>query len=350
VRGTKWSLEITPIQDVFSAARLRLSEEKVESVSIIVPAWNEARVLRRTLEALLDIDYDKRQCEVIVVAGGHDNTYEIAKDLAPAMRMFSRYVVIPQLPHGKNAAIQDGIREANNDVIVLLDADTTVSAEWLKNMTGPIEDGSCDLTIANPTPMRKNWVSDYYMVIKTYLFDKITTYSGHSMAFRSRAVRERLEYFLEKDVKTGVDYLLAKRFLQEGRKVVFAKDAFVRTHVPSSFKYFVLCELRWLTALISIDGVSYSMLARNASVVAALILAIPFFKIPFGLATLFNIIYVTKRTHMFIIAGRQYETSIKSLFGFIILSYAYHIIGLICYMKYFLGFSKRNYLYQGQRY
>ena len=34
-------------------------------VSIIIPAWNEAGVLKNTLKALLSVDYDKGQCEVI---------------------------------------------------------------------------------------------------------------------------------------------------------------------------------------------------------------------------------------------------------------------------------------------
>lgn len=323
----------------------------MESVSIIVPAWNEARVLRRTLEALLDIDYDKRQCEVIVVAGGHDNTYEIAKDLAPTMRMFSRYVVVPQLPHGKNAAIQAGIKEAKNNIIVLLDADTIASKHWLKSMVYPIEQGDCDLTIANPTAARKSWVSDYYMIIKAYFLDVITMFSGHSMAFRSNDVESLLEYFFDRDFKVGVDYVLAKKFQEQGKRIRFAKDAVVITNIPSSFRYFVLTELRWLTARINIDGVSYrTFLCNSAVTVGALILTIPLSKTLFILALLFNVTYIIKRVHIFLMSSRHCSKKSRNFCGFIVLSYAYHVIGLISYIRYFLGFPKESYLSQGERY
>lgn len=319
-------------------------------VSIIIPAWNEAKTLRATVQALLGIDYDKRKCEVIVVAGGDDNTYQIALELSPTMQGFSKYIALLQRPEGKNAAIQQGIKEAANEIIVLLDADTLVSKGWLRSMTSPIELGRCDLTIANPEPMRRNWVSDYYMITKTYFFHSITTFSGHSMAFKGDIVRKRLEYFFDEDVKVGVDYLLAKRFSEQGKQVMFSKDASVVTHLPSSLKYFILTELRWLTALISIEGPNYRSLACNITVVGALILAIPVSKIPFLYSLLFNSIYITKRAYLFLIASRQYKTNIRNIFGFVILSYIYHVIGLISHIKYFLGLSKGNYLCQGQRY
>ena len=321
----------------------------MKSVSIIIPAWNEAVVLRPTVEALLQVDYDREKCEIILVAGGGDDTYAIAQGIAPIMKVFSRYVVILQGPHGKNYAIQQGIKEAKHDMIVLLDGDTIVSKGWLKNMVDPIQQGSCDLTIANPEPVKRNWISDYYMITKQYVLDRIVTYSGHAMAFRASTVVNRVEYFFDKQVKVGVDYLLAKRFLEDGSTCMFVKDACVITHLPSSLKYFVLSELRWLTALINIDGISYRALASNIGIVAALILAIPLFDILSMFAWVFNIIYMSKRTRMFLTASTHYSTDIRKLFGFIMLSYAQHIIGFICYMKYFLGLSKETYLYQGQR-
>jgi cellulose synthase/poly-beta-1,6-N-acetylglucosamine synthase-like glycosyltransferase len=325
-------------------------KRKMPSVSIIIPAWNEERTLKATLHALLEIDYDKKRCEVIVVAGGSDNTYEIAKSLLQTMEPFSGYIVLHQQPAGKNAAIQRGIIEAKNAIIVLLDADTIVTNQWLENMVEPIEQGKTDLTIANPEPVRKNWVSDYYMITKTYFLHSITTFSGHSMAFKASIVEERRGYFFDEDIKVGVDYLLAKRFLEQGQRIRFAKDARVITHLPSSLKYFVLCELRWITALINIQGVSYRALASNTVVVAALLFALPLSKTLFMLSALFNTLYIIKRVRMFVIASRHYTTSVRNIFGFLILSYTYHVIGLISHVNYFLGLRRGGHLYQGQRY
>ena len=109
-------------------------------VSIIIPAWNEAKTLEATFEALLAVDYDKAKIELIIVAGGDDNTYELARNLMVSKNVFARHLVIPQGRRGtKNAAIQQGIREAHNPIIVLLDADTLVI---LSNVPGLLRDAS----------------------------------------------------------------------------------------------------------------------------------------------------------------------------------------------------------------
>jgi cellulose synthase/poly-beta-1,6-N-acetylglucosamine synthase-like glycosyltransferase len=319
-------------------------------VSIIIPAWNEERTLKATLGALLQIDYNKSRCEVIVVAGGDDNTYKIAKSLSQTMESFSGYIVFHQQAAGKNAAIQQGIKEATNEIIALLDADTIVSTHWLKSMVDPIELGTCDLTIANPEPIEKNWISDYYMLNKTYFLDSISTFSGHSIAFDVSIVENHADYFFDKHVKVGVDYLLAKRFMERGHEIVFSKEALVKTHLPSSLKYFILCELRWLTALINIDGVSCRALGSSVVVVGALVLAIPFSKVLFMFSLLFNTMYIAKRARIVLIASRSYKTSVQGLLGFIALSYTSHVLCLISYAKHFLGLSEKTHLYQGQRY
>ncbi|MFZ8856528.1 MAG: glycosyltransferase, partial [Candidatus Nanopusillus sp.] len=50
-------------------------------VSIIVPAYNEGKNIKNTLERLIDLEYPKDKLEIIVVDdGSKDNTYEIAKE------------------------------------------------------------------------------------------------------------------------------------------------------------------------------------------------------------------------------------------------------------------------------
>lgn len=319
-------------------------------VSIIIPAWNEAKTLNATLQALSDVDYDKMKCEVIVVAGGEDYTYEKAQELSRTMQAFSRYIVILQRrQRTKNAAIQQGIKEVTNDIIVLLDADTIVSQQWLKNMVNPIERGNCDLTIANSEPVRKNWISDYYMIIKMYFLDSITTYPGHSMAFKAGIIENHIEYFFDEKTWMGDDYLFEKRVSEQGRKVMFIRDANVKTHFPCSLKYYLQIESRWLTAFINMNGVDYKTLTYNTIVIGAIMSLIPLSRILFMLSFLFNTFYIAKRAYMFLLVSRQYQTRTRRILGFLMLSYTHHIISFLSHIRYFLGLWKDTY-YQGQRY
>jgi hypothetical protein len=58
---------------------------------------------------------------------------------------------------------------------------------------------------------------------------------------------------------------------------------------------------------------------------------------------------LTKRVRMFLFASRGHDVNVRNILGFIILSYACHIIGFASYIRYFAGWSKENYLCQGQR-
>src|SRR5690606_13618117 len=59
-----------------------MSERALPSVSVLLPAWNEASTLGRCLDSLLAIPWP--DLEIILCAGGNDGTVEIAKRYAAA--------------------------------------------------------------------------------------------------------------------------------------------------------------------------------------------------------------------------------------------------------------------------
>jgi glycosyltransferase involved in cell wall biosynthesis len=83
------------------------------SISVIVPALNEARNLPAVLP-LIPPAVD----EVILVDGlSTDNTVEVARLLIPGIR------VLELEPHGKGAALRAGFEAASGDITVAIDAD-----------------------------------------------------------------------------------------------------------------------------------------------------------------------------------------------------------------------------------
>ncbi len=85
------------------------------SISVVIPARNEAENLRWLLPQLATVD------EVIVVDGeSADGTEDVVRALCP------RATFIRQRPQGKGAALRAGFAAATCDVIVMLDADGAV--------------------------------------------------------------------------------------------------------------------------------------------------------------------------------------------------------------------------------
>ena len=98
-------------------------------VSVLVPAHNEALVLKRTVQALLNFDYPQDRYEVIVVNdNSSDNTVEIMSELAaahPANRLICISTDKVVGGTGKSNALNVGFSVAKGSVIAIYDADNT---------------------------------------------------------------------------------------------------------------------------------------------------------------------------------------------------------------------------------
>ena len=92
--------------------RTRISQRREVSVTVVVPALNEARNLPHVFERLPNVD------ELILVDGGStDDTIEVARRLRPDIR------VVRQNRRGKGNALACGFAAASGDIIVMIDAD-----------------------------------------------------------------------------------------------------------------------------------------------------------------------------------------------------------------------------------
>jgi len=95
-------------------------------LSIVIPAYHEARRLPRTLEALMRFGGEMGwPCEVIVVVEqGSDGTLEIAA--AFAARQADFVVIDNAVQRGKGYAVRTGMQRARGELVFYMDADLSV--------------------------------------------------------------------------------------------------------------------------------------------------------------------------------------------------------------------------------
>ena len=96
------------------------------SVSLIVPAYNEAAYIAAKLENSLALDYPNDRLEILVISSGSvDATAEIARQYA------SRGVrtIVQPVRAGKEAAMQVAARQARGEILVFTDANAMLNAE-----------------------------------------------------------------------------------------------------------------------------------------------------------------------------------------------------------------------------
>jgi len=105
----------------------RRMSQFVPTVSLVIPTYNEASIIRQKLENVLQIDYPREKFEVVVVdSASNDETGNIVKKFAGEHRREVNIVLIEQpVRRGKSEAINEALRSVRSEIIVLTDADVT---------------------------------------------------------------------------------------------------------------------------------------------------------------------------------------------------------------------------------
>jgi peptidoglycan-N-acetylglucosamine deacetylase len=99
-------------------------------VSVVIAAYNEEKVIRRTLETLLSSTYPF--LELLVVNDG--STDRTAIEVEAMMERDPRIRLINQPNRGKWAALNNGTAQARGDILVTLDADTIFTPETVATL------------------------------------------------------------------------------------------------------------------------------------------------------------------------------------------------------------------------
>ncbi len=225
-------------------------------ISVLIPAWNDARVLPATLDACFsEAGRFPGPVQVIVIAGGPDGTFELARQLVGAATVQVRWSaeVLLQPPAGKNAALNLGLRAARHEVIVVLDADTVVSPGWLAALTGPVLHGEAAASTGQfranlQTPVSR--IFELQQFVNQDLRAQVTLFGGGSVAL-SRHTLNLIGGLFPEYVPVGVDFDLSERIRGAGQRLAYCSDAEVVTEISSTWPEYWRGERRWQRAFLA---------------------------------------------------------------------------------------------------
>jgi len=108
--------------------------EECPPVSVLVAAYNEAKVIRQTLLTVLSTRYPGPLEVIVVDDGSVDGTGDIVMALA---RQDERVRLIRQPNRGKARALSNGLNQARHAIIVSLDADTQFQPDTISELVRP---------------------------------------------------------------------------------------------------------------------------------------------------------------------------------------------------------------------
>jgi peptidoglycan-N-acetylglucosamine deacetylase len=218
-------------------------------VTVVVPAFNEGKVILRTLNSLLASDY--ANFEIIVVDDGStDDTYDIA---AAAYGSDPRVTLFRKDNGGKAEALNFGWRKAKGEIVIALDADTLFTRHTISALAHRFADQTIgaiagNAKVGNRINVVTKWQALEYVTSQN--FDRrafaslncITVVPGSVGAWR-RMVLEEVGGFSSDTLAEDQDLTIQVRKL--GYKIGYEEDAIGLTEAPDSLRNLAKQRFRW---------------------------------------------------------------------------------------------------------
>ncbi|SEH16617.1 Glycosyltransferase, catalytic subunit of cellulose synthase and poly-beta-1,6-N-acetylglucosamine synthase [Natronorubrum sediminis] len=219
------------------------------SITVLVPAYNEAGYVGRTVASLLEARYPEEQLEIIVIDDGStDETAEEARSFeSDGVR------VVTKENGGKYSALNYGLLFAEGEVIVTADADSIVATDALKQIVAPFASNpEIGAVASNVTIWNRNSLItrcqqlEYTIGVNIYrrmldYFGIVLIVPGCLGAYR----REAIEGVFAYDPETLTeDFDVTMKILRSGYRVSVS-DARVYTEAPDTWTSLYNQRLRW---------------------------------------------------------------------------------------------------------
>jgi hyaluronan synthase len=234
-------------------------------VYVIVSAYNEAKLIGKTIDSILHSDYPQEKLQLIVADDGStDDTYAVvqAKNAEYGNR-FKVYLSAKNL--GKRRTVAMAVKHfctINDAVLVFVDSDACVASDAIRMLVQPFVDSAVysvcgNAVVVNNTTLiakfQKSWYAGAFRIRRASesLVDIVMCCSGVFSAYRLDKIFLILddwvnETFLGKHVIAGDDSRLTNSAsLKLGGKSVFQETAYVYTVVPNTLKAFIKQQTRW---------------------------------------------------------------------------------------------------------
>ncbi len=201
-----------------------------QTLSVIIPAWNDASRLGDCLEALLAQKTKPREVILVHTPEGADdgtkNVFDNYRDRFTNVGINVQYLV---QPNGIGRARNAGARAASGNILVNLDADCTPIPEYLTRIVRAFETGADAVGGHSTIKERKDYANRFWTGFIQWLrfIAPHKTLVGHSFAIR-KDVFDELEGFAEGQ-PWAEDMDLSYRLWKAEKRVVIDPTAIVYT-------------------------------------------------------------------------------------------------------------------------
>ncbi|HYR57155.1 MAG TPA: glycosyltransferase, partial [Chthoniobacteraceae bacterium] len=218
-------------------------------VSVLIPGFNESKVIARTIRSVLASDYAR--IEIFVIDdGSNDGMGDVVEAEFPA---HPKVRLLRQENAGKAAALNNGIAQSSGEIVVGLDADTQFVTDTISSLVRHFADPRVgavagNVKVGNVINLLTKWQAVEYITSQNVdrlayaQLNAVTVVPGAVGAWRRRALDEVGGYLTD---TLAEDMDLTWRLRRKIWKIETESRAIAWTEAPAAVPQFFKQRFRW---------------------------------------------------------------------------------------------------------
>jgi peptidoglycan-N-acetylglucosamine deacetylase len=222
-------------------------------VAVLIPAYNEEKVVERTVRAALNSNY--RNLRVIVIDdGSKDRTLEVARNAFAAEAAAGRVLIVGKSNSGKAETLNFGIEHIGDaELFVGIDADTIIAPDAISHLVPHFINPKVaaiagNAKVGNRVNLWTRWQALEYITSQNFerraldVLGAVSVVPGAIGAWRVSAVREAGGFHTD-TVAEDADLTMA--LLRRGYRVEYEDMALAFTEAPTNANGLMRQRFRW---------------------------------------------------------------------------------------------------------
>ena len=223
-------------------------------VALLIPAYNEEKVIERTILAALDSDYPRLRV-LVIDDGSSDGTLEVARKTAPQQVESGRLLILTKPNGGKADALNFGLEHLlpSETIFVGMDADTMIASDAVSALVPhfineKIGAMAGNAKVGNRVNLWTRWQALEYITSQNFerraldVLGAVSVVPGAIGAWRVSAVREVGGYHRD---TVAEDADLTMSLLGRGYRVEYEDLALAFTEAPETADGLMRQRFRW---------------------------------------------------------------------------------------------------------
>ncbi|HLY91964.1 MAG TPA: glycosyltransferase, partial [Candidatus Angelobacter sp.] len=222
------------------------------SVTVIIPAYNEEKVIEQTVRSVLASDYPRLHI-IVVDDGSKDATSALVEEKFKQELADGRVVLITKTNAGKASALNEGLKHSIDEIYVGIDADTMIAPTAVSLLVPHFADPKVaavagNAKVGNRVNLWTRWQALEYITSQNFerralnVFGAVSVVPGAIGAWRTSAVRQAGGYHTD---TVAEDADLTMSLLENGWRVINEDRALAFTEAPTNASGLMRQRFRW---------------------------------------------------------------------------------------------------------